>query len=173
MIFREFLCEQELHREVGLDRLPDELGEKLGCSPDEAIAEITRDTLLDALSLQELEQIVAIRDMTFVSRTAAALAADLKRPEVTYEACCRTALCYAVAGLESHVFTALRAAASKDDSWARHHFLYGLVLGAAGNQERALWEFDMALRREPYEDARVRVRRAMDLVEKGGGASTD
>jgi hypothetical protein len=38
------------------------------------------------------------------------------------------------------------------------------VLGAAGNRERARWEFDMALRCEPYEDARVRVREAMDLL---------
>ena len=29
------------------------------------------------------------------------------------------------------MFAALRAAAAKDDSWARHHYLYGLILGAS------------------------------------------
>jgi hypothetical protein len=164
MIFREFLREQDLHREVGLEKLSEQLGERLGCPPDKAIAELVAHPFLEPLALDELQRLIVIRDMALVSRTAAALAADLKRAEVSYEACCRTAICYAVAGLESHVFAALRAAAAKDDSWARHHFLYGLVLGAAGNRERALWELDMALRVEPYEDARVRVRRAMDLL---------
>ena len=53
----------------------------------------------------------------------------------------------------------------KDDSWARHHYLYGLVLGIEGNRERALWELDMALRREPYEDARIRIRQVISLLE--------
>lgn len=164
LIFREFLLDAELYREVGLERLPEELGQRLGCPAERAIATLLEHPLLEPLSVAELQRLIAIRDMTLVSRTAAALAADLKEAAVTYEQCCRTALCYAVAGLESHVFTALRAAAAKDDSWARHHYLYGLVLGAGGNRERAHWEFDMALRCEPYEDARVRVREAIDLL---------
>ena len=164
LIYREFLLDPELHRDVGIDRLPEALGQRLGCPPERALATLLEHPLLGALSLEELQRLIAIRDMALVSRTAAALAADLKRDGVTYDQCCRTALCYAVAGLEAHVFTALRAAAAKEDTWARHHFLYGLVLGAAGNRERALWEFDLALRCEPYEDARVRVRDAMDLL---------
>ena len=104
--------------------------------------------------------------MTLVSRTAAALSAELKRDEVTYGHCCRMALCYAVIGRMGHAFGALRAAASKNDAWARHHYIYGLFLGLEGNLDRARWEMEMALRFEPYEEGRRRIRQTMDILDK-------
>ncbi len=165
MILREFLLEPDLYREVGLDRLPAQLGGLLGCPAERAISGLLAGETLDATPLESLEPLFAIRDMALVSRTASSLAVELKQPEGPYERCCRTALCYGVARMTSHVYAALRAAAGKDDSWARHHFLYGVILGLEGSRERALWELDMALRREPYEDARIRARQVISLLE--------
>lgn len=164
-VYREFLTEPGLAHEVGLESLPTKLASRLGCSADEAVEKLLEAPFLEALTLAQLQQLVAIRDMALISRTAAALSAELKEPEVTYEACCRTALIYAAAGMEPHVFAALRAAAAKHDEWARHHYLYGLLLGMGGDADRAMWELGMALSREPYEDGRIRVRQAMELLE--------
>jgi hypothetical protein len=93
------------------------------------------------------------------------VAEDLKHADVSYDQCIRAALCYGVAGMEAHVFSALRAASSKRDDWARHHFLYGLMHALGNNRERALWELEMALEREPYEDGRARIREAIEMLE--------
>jgi hypothetical protein len=171
MLLREFLLEPELLAETGLEGLPARLATLLAVAEADAVARLTANELLEPLSLEQLQELLAIRDMALVSRTPAAVAAELKDPPVSYERCCRTALCYAVIGSSGHVFTALRAAAGKNDSWARHHYLYGLILGLEGNEERARWELDMALRIEPYEEGRARIRLAIDVVDgKHGGA---
>ena len=169
MLFREFLLEPELLAEVGLETLPARLAGLLAASEAEAVDRLTASPFLEGLSLDQLQELLAIRDMALVSRTAAAVAAELKEPSVTYERCCRTALCYGVIGSSGHVFTALRAAAGKNDAWARHHFLYGLLLGLEGNAERACWELEMALRAEPYEEGRARIRVAMDVLDGEDG----
>jgi hypothetical protein len=137
----------------------------LRCPASEALTRLTSTTLLEGVTLDQLRETMTIRDMAIVSRTAAALAAELKEPAVSYNDCCRSALCYAVIGSHGHVFSALRAAASKHDDWARHHYLYGLILGIGGNGERARWELGMALQFEPYEEGRVRIRAALDILD--------
>jgi hypothetical protein len=102
--------------------------------------------------------------MDLVSRTAAGVSAELKAASVSYERCCRMALCYMAIGRVGHVFSALRAAAAKNDAFARHHYLYGVVLGLEGNEERARWELGMALSGEPYPEARERIQLAMDIL---------
>jgi hypothetical protein len=166
IIFREFLLEPGLYLEVGLEILPSRLAPLLGCTESEAVAKLVEAPYLEALTLDALERLLAIRDMTLVSRTAAALSAELKDPEISYHHCCRAALCYAVIGKLGHVYSALRAAAGKNDTWARHHYLYGLILGREGNIERALWELGMALQYEPYEEGKIRIRWALDLLEE-------
>lgn len=164
IIYREFLLEQELLVEVGLETLPATLASLLSCAEEEAVARLVRSPTLEDVSLDQLKSLMIIRDMSLVSRTAAALSAELKLEGVSYDQCCRMALCYAVIGSQGHVFGALRAAAAKNDRWARHHYLYGLVLGLEGNFERARWELGMALQFEPYEEGRIRIRFALDLL---------
>lgn len=163
---REFLLEPNLYKEVGLEQLPAKLAQLLDVPAPQAIDELTRSPLLDALDVETLEHLLAIRDMGLISRTAAAVAAELKGDDVTYDHCCRRALVYAVAGMTSHVYTALRAASAKDDSYARHHYLYALILAVEGDLDRALWELEMALEREPYADARLRIRVVAELLEQ-------
>jgi len=166
LVYREFLLEPELYIEAGLEDLPRRVGELLGCSSAEALERLTQQPNLEELTVEQLGRVLAIRDMRLVSRTAAAVAADLKEPGVSYDACVRTALCYAVAGMEAHVFSALRAAGAKRDDWARHHFIYGLMHAVSDNRERALWELEMALQREPYEEGRARIHMAISLLQQ-------
>lgn len=166
VLYREFLLERDLLEEVGLEDLPTRVAALLGCEQDQALDRLMAGSLLEALSMDQLKGLMVIRDMSFVSRTAAALSAELKDPNVSYDRCCRMALCYAVIGSFGHVFSALRAAASKNDRWARHHYLYGLILGIEGNVDRARWEFGMALQYEPYEEGRIRIRLVMDILDE-------
>jgi hypothetical protein len=159
------LRQRDLHLAARMDKLPEAIGQLLGCPASGAIERLLDASTFASVPLSALEPLLQIRDMRIVSKTAAALASELKGDDVSYDHCCRTALIYAVARMDAHVFTALRAAASKDDSWARHHYLYGLILAAGGNIDRARWEFDMALQREPYEDARIQIRQAIALID--------
>jgi hypothetical protein len=166
LIYREFLSTAELYRECGLDGLPHALATLLKTDASTAIDQLLTDPLLDRLELPQLNKSLAIRDMALVSQTAASVASELKAAHIDYDACCRRALAYAVLGMTAHVFSALRCAAAKNDQWAQHHYLYGLLLGLEGNHERALWELDMALEREPYEEGRRRVRLLIDLLSR-------
>ncbi len=165
ILYYEFLIEPGLLAETGLEDIPSRLALLLNCKEKEALAKLIASPLLEKLTLDQLCVLLTIRDMTFISKTAAALSAELKSPDATYHDCCRMALAYAVLHKTGHVFSALRAAASKNDTWARHHYLYGLVLGIEGNRERAIWELNIALKYEPYEDGRIRIRRTLDTIE--------
>jgi hypothetical protein len=165
IVYREFLLDEGLYLEAGLETLPTELASALACSAEDAIRRLLESPLCEALSLAELRPLFVIRDMSLVSRTAAALSAELKAPSVSYDACCRAALIYAVIGSQGHVFSALRAAASKNDSFARHHYLYGLMLALGDSAERARWELGMALQAEPYEEGRTRIRWVLDILD--------
>lgn len=162
-LYREFLLEPGLYLEAGLDDLPRKLARHLQCGEQEAIPMLLTSANLQPLSSEELKLLFAIRDMSF-SRTAAAVATDLMSPGCSYDRCIRIALCYAVLGRLGHVFSALRAAANKDDSFARHHHLYGLVLALQGNAERANWELGIALANEPFEEGRERIKGDQALV---------
>lgn len=165
IFFREFLLEPGLLEEVGLEEVPARVGAQLHCSADQAVATLVESPFLEALDLDHLKELLMIRDMTLISRTAAAVSAELKEPGITYNQCCRAALIYGVIGRHGHVFSALRAAGGKNDVYARHHFFYGLILGIKGDMERARWELGMALQNEPYEEARIRIRWAIDELE--------
>lgn len=166
VLYREFLLEPMLYRDAGLDDLPERLAALLGCARDEAVMVAVRHPTLGSLTIEQLASLLAIRDMDLVSRTAASVTSDLRPREVTYDQCIRLALCYGVLDKEGHAFSALRVAASKNDHYARHHYLYGIFLGLKGDRERALWELDMALRHEPYPEGLERIRAAWRLVNR-------
>jgi len=165
ILYREFLLEQGLYLEVGRKDLPDKLAEALQCEPDQAIPELTQSPTLEALSMDQLRTLMRIHDMSLVSRTAASVTQELREPGVTYDQCIRRALSYGVIGSYGHMFSALRVASSHNDSWARHHYLYGIILGIDQNRDRARWELNKALQSEPFEDGRARIRQALEVIE--------
>jgi tetratricopeptide (TPR) repeat protein len=165
VLYREFLGEPHLFVEAGLDELPKVLAKHLGCAPDRGLHQAAATTFLEQLDTTTLRQLFHIRDMNLISRTAAAVSSEMKADEVSYEQAIRRALCYAVMGLQPHAYAALRAAARKRPTWARHHYLYGVMQGMAGDYPRALRVLELALEREPYEDARQRIRRVIAAIE--------
>lgn len=166
LAYRELLLEEGLVAEVGLEDLPERFAELLDCGSEESLDRLLSVPLLDLVELNDLRRVLTIRDMNLVSCTAAGVSAELKGEGVTYERCCRLALCYIAIGRPSHVFSALRVAATKNDLFARHHYLYGLALGLEGSVERACWELGMALSYEPYDEARERIQLALELLEE-------
>ena len=164
IFYREFLLEPQLYLEAGLEDLPRRLASILDCSDEEALEKAVQSPTLEALSLEQLQALLVIRDMSLVSRTAAALSAELKAPDVSYDRCIRMALCYGVIGHVGHVYSALRAATAKHEQWARHHYLYGLLLGIQEARDRACWEMGMALKYEPFEEGKARIQRAYELM---------
>lgn len=164
IFYREFLLEPRLYLEAGLEDLPRRLASILDCSEEEALDKLVKSPTLEALSIEQLKSLLVIRDMSLVSRTAAALSAELKAPNVSYDGCIRMALCYGIIGHVGHVFSALRAAAAKHEQWARHHYLYGLLLGIQEAQDRACWEMGMALKYEPFDEGRTRIKRVYEAM---------
>lgn len=166
MVYREFLLEPHLYLDAGLNLLANQLGKLLDCAAKEALDRLTQSPDLKGVSIDQLRELLTLDDTGLVSSTPESVAQQLQGPEASYDQCIRSALCYAVAKMKAHLFEALRAAAEKRDDWARHHFVYGLFHALDGNDERALWELEMALAREPYEEGRARIRAAIDLVNQ-------
>lgn len=164
MIYREFLLESNLYKQMALDELPEKLAAVLNCPTEHAVATATAHLFLEPFSFDQLKELFVIRDMEFVSRTAAAVNSELKEANRSYQDCIRSCLCYGLLGMKAHCFSALRSAAGKNDTWAKHHYLYGLLLGIDGRLDRARWELEIALEKEPYEDGKISIRRAIDLV---------
>jgi tetratricopeptide (TPR) repeat protein len=165
LLYREFLAERDLYKEVGLERLPISLSALLGWPADEVIWRLAETTFLEELSLEQLAKLFRIHDMELVSQTAATVSRKLKLDDVDYDSAIRAGLAYAASGMHAHAFAALRAAARKRPQWARHHYLYGILAGLTGNHDRAVRELERALEQEPYEDAKQRVRAAIELLE--------
>lgn len=165
MLYREFLAEKDLYRDLGLERLPKQLAALTGLPPNEVLSKLLESPELEPLTMQDLRRLVRVHDMTFLSRTAAAVAHELKHEGVDYTRCIREALSFAISDRRAQAFAALRAAAAQQPEWARHHFIYGLLQALSANNARALRELSAALEREPYEDARRRIRELMALLE--------
>lgn len=165
LLYREFLAERDLYKEVGLERLPISLSALLGWPAHEVIWRLAETTFVEELSLEQLAKLFRIQDMELVSKTAATVARELREEHVGYEQAIRVALAYAASAMHAHAFAALRAAARKKPQWARHHYLYGILAGLMGNHARAVRELERALEQEPYEDAKQRVRAAIELLE--------
>jgi hypothetical protein len=117
--------------------------------------------------------ICGLQNATWVVRAFSDWLASLKSSRNNYESCCRSALCYAITNAPEWAFGALRKAASRNDSWARHHHIYGLIHGERGDFERAAFELGKALGVEPYQDVRARIEEAMHLVSLGSKYATE
>lgn len=164
-LYREFLLEPELFLDVGLLDLPDQLAEALSCAPADAVDQVTNQLDLGDLTLQQLRGLFLPIDPGVRETTTRTATAQLSDPAVSYDQCIRRALCFASGEMYEQAFAALRAAGALRDDWARHHFIYGLIHGIREENERALWELETALQREPYEEGRQRIQAAIDLVK--------
>ena len=165
LLYREFLRVPRLYHRAGMPKLPESVASLINCPVERALDKLAADPLLSALDYETLVGLLTVRDMTVIARTAADVATELRKQDVSYDDCCATALCFAVAGKYPHAYAALRCAASRDDDWAKHHLIYGLVLGLQGQHNRALWELGLALTREPYEEGRETIRLAMEVLK--------
>ena len=83
LLYREFLLEPGLLEEVGLEEVPRRLAALLQCAESQAVETLVESPFLEALELEQLRELLTIRDMTVVSRTAAAISAELKAPGVS------------------------------------------------------------------------------------------
>lgn len=165
MLYREFLAQSKLYEDLGLDRLEKALALAFDCSEQEAISNAMRGDSLEHISIERLRFLFRINDMRFRAKTPAALSRELKERKADYQEAIRCALSYAVNQLAAHAYAALRIAAYQHDNWAYHHYLMGLLRAIEGNEEGAKREFFLALEKEPYEDARARIRQAIDLID--------
>lgn len=108
-----------------------------------------------------------LQNTTLMARAFSDWLASLASPRNNYESCCRSALCYAITNSYEWAFGALRNAATRNDGWARHHHIYGLLHGERGDFERAVFELAKALDAESYADTRGRIEEAAQLARRG------
>jgi tetratricopeptide (TPR) repeat protein len=169
MILREFLLEDRLKEECNISGILIRLGEIVRQPAALALEHFVRGKLGDfvaaGLTQLDIQRICNVKTATLVMRTVSDWIAWCKSSDDNYRSACRSALCYAVQGSFEWAFGALRGAASRNDTWSRHHHLYGLIHGAKGDFRRAMEELDRALATEPYLDARNRIQEARDIAQ--------
>jgi len=117
--------------------------------------------------------ICGIQNTTLIVRSFSDWLASWKSSRNTYESSCRSALCYAITNSQDWAFGALRVAASKNDNWARHHHIYGLIHGERGNFKEATFELGKARFAEPHDDVKSRIDDAIHLANGGEFAGSD
>lgn len=117
------------------------------------------------LTQKVITDLVKVKHTSLLLRTVADILAWAKSPQDAYASCCRSSLCHAVQGSYEWAFYPLQVAASKNDDWARHHHIYGLIHRANGNFDRALFELGKANHAEPLPDVRIRITEAIALAQ--------
>ncbi|MBD2057814.1 hypothetical protein H6F88_17610 [Oculatella sp. FACHB-28] len=113
-----------------------------------------------------LINLVQVKHTALVVRAAADVLALARSSEDNYDSCCRSALSHAVQSSYQWAFGALQAAASKSDAWSKHHYIYGLIHGATGNFERAVFEFNKALQTEGCKEKHRRILEALTIAQQ-------
>jgi len=175
LILREFLLEDGLRDEFNYAEVASWLGELASEPVAVAVEHFLSGGILAfvnaGLTQQAIVHLVKIKNTTLLLRAAADFLAFMKSADDNYKSCCRSALCHAVQGSWEWAFGALRAAAHKNDAWARHHHIYGLIHGAKGDFATALPELERAEAEEPYPDPRRRIAEAIDLARSGAAVS--
>ncbi|MBD2772683.1 hypothetical protein [Iningainema tapete] len=169
MILQEFLLEDRLRSEYNYAEVASWLGNLVKVPASVAVEQFLASGVLvfvnAGLTQKAIAELVKVKNTTLVIRAVADVLASCKSDEDNYKSCCRSALCHAIQGSYDWAFGALRVAASKNDNWARHHHLYGLIHGAKGDNERALFELEKALAAEPYAEPRKRIEQARQVVQ--------
>jgi hypothetical protein len=168
LILREFLLEDGLRDEFNHAEVASWLGELVGKPAALAVEHFLSGGVLSfvdaGLTQQAILHLVKVKNTTLLLRAAADFLASMKSAEDAYKSCCRSALCHAIQGSWEWAFGALRAAAHKNDNWARHHHIYGLIHGAKGNCGEAIPELERAASAEPYPEPQRRILEAVELA---------
>ena len=168
LLLREFLLEDELQDEFNYAEIVSWLGELLKEPASVAIEHFLSGGILGlvnaGLTKHAIVRVVKIKYTTLLVRAGADLLAFMKSEEDNYKSCCRSALCHAIQGSWEWSFGALSVAASKNDSWPRHHHIYGLIHGAKGDLEGAMSELNRALATEPFPETKQRISEAVELI---------
>jgi hypothetical protein len=133
LILREFLLEDGLRDEFNYVQVASRLGELVSQPASVAVERFLSGSILSfvnaGLTQEAILHLVKISNATLLIRAAADFLAFVKSDEDNYKSCCRSALCHAIQGLWEWAYGALRVAAHKNDNWARHHHIYGLIHG--------------------------------------------
>jgi hypothetical protein len=165
MALREFYCEPRLADEFRAARWLAWLGRTVIRPAAKVIA--AQFGVPPILVEITVNKIMTERVMIFPLRMASDQLAQWKSDTNNYQSCCRSALCYIVTNSHRFAFSVLQHAAWKNDDWARHHHIYGLIHGINGDYERAQFELGKALSTEPYPDVRQRTAEAIALAASG------
>jgi hypothetical protein len=177
LILREFLLEDGLRDEFNYAQIASWLGELVSQPASIAVEHFLSDGILSfvnaGMTQQAIVHLVKVKNTTLLLRATADFLAFMKAAENNYMSCCRSALCHAIQGSWEWAFGALRAAAHKNDSWARHHHIYGLIHGARGDFVTALRELERAATTEPYPEPRERIAEAIQLARSGAATSAE
>ncbi len=166
MALREFYCEPRLADEFRAARWLAVLGGTVVRPASKVIGGMLN--IPPVLVEYAARKIMTERIIAFPVRMLSDLLAQWKSDTDNYQSCCRSALCYTITNSYGFAFTVLRHAAWKNDDWARHHHIYGLIHGIQGNYQQAQFELKKAESAEPYRDARQRIWEAASLAEKAG-----
>jgi hypothetical protein len=168
MIERECRLEEGLRDEFEYAEVATVLAELAGAPAGQAVQHVVSGGVLRfrtaGMTEKVINRLVNARTRTLVVRAVADFIAFIRSQEDNYKSCCRSALCHAKHGSWEWAFGALRAAAHKDDTWARHHHIRGLIHGARGDFEKAVTELARAAAAEPYPDASSRISEALELA---------
>ncbi|MBW4451095.1 MAG: hypothetical protein KME38_30875 [Spirirestis rafaelensis WJT71-NPBG6] len=173
LLLEEFLLEPNLRREFGVSEKLAELALRFS---DQA-AKILHLLIVSKASLpippDVIKEVVgwlaSQRHTTLIFRSIADVLATARSAQDKYNSCCRSAICHAVVGSYDFAFGALRISASVNDSWARHHHIYGLIHGIENRKAQAQYEFEIAYAYEPYSETKVRIAQALFALSQTTG----
>uniref|UniRef100_A0A0C1NMF9 Uncharacterized protein n=1 Tax=Tolypothrix bouteillei VB521301 TaxID=1479485 RepID=A0A0C1NMF9_9CYAN len=168
LLLEEFFLESNLRQEFGV---PEKLAE-LASRFSKPTAKILHLLIVSKANLpippdaiaEVIDWLTSQRHTTLIFRSIADVLATTRSAQDKYNSCCRSAICYAVVGSYDFAFGALRISASVNDSWARHHHIYGLIHAIENRKARAQCELEMAYACEPYSETKVRIARALELL---------
>ena len=164
LLLHEFLLEPELVDEFGIAEAMRKRVGSDGATLTMLSGNMVFGEPISAVVLTVVQkQVSKLHNTATITRSVADILATLKSESDKYHSCCRSAICYGVVGKPSRAIKPLLVAASVNDNWARHHHNFGLIQGLENNLEEAQFELHLALEREPYEDARMRIQEAQRI----------
>ncbi|HEY9696131.1 MAG TPA: hypothetical protein V6D10_02635 [Trichocoleus sp.] len=169
LLLAEFLVEPRLRDEFGISGTMSELAAQFSEPVAKAICAVVSSQTGLVLPPDAMEAVLKVvsaqQQMTLLSRSVADVLATIRSPHDKYNSCCRSAICHAIVGAYDNASGALYHASRVNDSWARHHHLYGLLHGARNRQEKARYELEQAYAQEPWKESKVRIAQALALLK--------
>ncbi|MFB2881824.1 hypothetical protein [Floridanema aerugineum] len=169
LLLEEFILEPNLRREFGI---PEKFSELALHFSDQA-ATILHLLIVNHVGLpipsdvikEVINWLIAKRHTTLIFRSISDIIATVRSEQDKYNSCCRSAICHGVVGSDDFAFGALRIAASVNNTWARHHHIYGVIHGIKNCNLQAQYELEMAYNNEPYSETKARIQLALEILK--------